>query len=286
MKTSDLESFALMPSFASYYAFACKALDAWMSSSWARANVFGSPWSLEAIRALTDEELEAQYKLYSVLPYFPDLDRENRNQLLYLQNALRQRTTCADSMQKIIRYLANGTFYRVIITISGDFLYDITLYSDYINFSDDIYKSIINACRELVRPSQQLLIFDAHTYEMDVDSDVWALAIVGEVKTPAVNCVKAIRLGMDASFWTLAKAKHLVDAALVEIPALATPSLIGETRDFYHTQAEFIKKIKLMYTGNSSGNPWVYDGTFGIYRLGAPDDIWRVYADGRIERYE
>lgn len=284
MKTSDLKSFTLMPSFAGYYAFACKALDAWMSNSWTRANVFGSPWSLEAINALTDEELEAQYKLYSVLPYYPDLDRENRNQLLYLQNALRQRTTCADSMQQIIRYLANGTFSRVLITISGDFLYDITLYSDYINFSDDIYKSIINACRELVRPSQQLIIFDAHTYEMETDGDVWALAIVGQVKHN-VNCIKAIKLGMDST-WTLTATKHLVDEATVALPALSTPALIGVTTDFYHTKAEFIEKIKRMYTGNTSGDPWVYDGTFGIYRLGAPDDIWRVYADGREERYE
>lgn len=271
-----------MPSFASYYAFACKALDAWMDNSWTRANVLGSPWSLEAISALTDEELEAQYKLYSVLPYYPDLDRENRNQLLYLQNALRQRTTCADSMQQIIRYLANGTFSRVLITISGVFLYDITLYSDYINFSDDIYKSIINACRELVRPSQQLIIFDAHTYEMETDGDVWALAIVG-IETPIQgNVVKAIRVGM-SNLWSLAQAKHLVGQAYqVECPALATPSLIGATVNFYHSKAEFITMIKRMYAGVAS----VVDGTFGIYRLGAPDDIWRVYADGRVERYE
>lgn len=271
-----------MPSFAGNYAFACKALDAWMSGSWTRANVFGSPWSLEAIRALTDEELEAQYKLYSVLPYYPDLDRENRNQLLYLQNALRQRTTCADSMQQIIRYLANGTFYRVIITISGDFLYDITLYSDYINFSDDIYKSIINACRELVRPSQQLLIFDAHTYEMDVDSDVWALAIVGIESPTLVDVVKAIKAGM-TSAWSVGQAKHLVNQAYkVECPALATPSLIGATVNFYHSKAKFVTMIKQMYAKEAS----IVDGTFGIYRLGAPDDIWRVYADGRVERYE
>lgn len=286
MRLSNLESFSLMPSFAEYYRFACKALDEWISETWNRSNALSSPWSLDAIAALTEKELEQQYNLYSVIPYYPELERENRNQLLYLQTVLRQRTITADSIQQIIKYLANGTIARVLVNVEGNFQYSISLWSDYINLTDSVYKAIVNCCHELLRPSQQLLTFESRTYDMDVDSDVWALAIVGEVKTPAVNCVKAIRLGMFSTFWSLAKAKHLVDAALVELPALATPSLIGETRDFYHSKDEFIRKIKLMYEGNNDGDPWVYNGTFGIYRLNKPDEIFIVYADGRTEPYE
>lgn len=286
MKLSNLESFSLMPSFAEYYTFACKALDEWISETWNRSNALSSPWSLDAIAALTEKELNQQYNLYSVIPYYAELDRENRNQLLYLQAVLRQRTITADSIQQIIKYLANGTIARVLVKIDGNFLYSISLWSDYINFTDSFYQAIKDCCRELLRPSQQLLFFDSHTYDMEVDSDVWALAIVGEVKTPAVNCVKAIRLGMDSGFWSLVKAKHLVDAAQKARPALATPSLVDETRDFYHSKDEFIRKIKLMYEGNNEGDPWVYDGTFGIYRLNKPDEILVVYADGRAEPYE
>lgn len=286
MRLSNLESFSLMPSFAEYYHFACKALDEWISETWNRSNALSSPWSLDAITALTEKELEQQYNLYSVLPYYPELDRENRNQLLYLQAVLRQRTITADSIKQIIKYLANGTIARVLVNIEGNFQYSISLWSDYINLTDSVYKAIMDCCRELLRPSQHFLTFDSHTYDMDVDSDVWALAIVGEVKTPAINCVKAIRLGMVSTFWSLVKAKHLVDAALNELPALATPTLIGETRDFYHNKEEFIRKIKLMYEGNTEGDPWVYDGTFGIYRLNKPDEILVVYADGRTEPYE
>lgn len=286
MKTNDLNSFSLMPSFAGYYQFACKVLDDWMAQNWMRANVLTAPWSLDALNALTDEELISLYKIYSELPYYPELEKENRIQLLYLQNTLRQRTTTADAIKQIIKYLANGTYARVLINIEDLYQYSISLYSEYINFTAEYYNAIINCCRELLRPSQELLTIDSHTYDLDVDSDIWGLAIVGEVKTPAVNCVKAIRLGMDSSFWSLAKAKNLVDVARDSLPALATPSLIGETRDFYHNQEEFIKKIKLMYEGNNDGDPWVYDGTFGIYRLNKPDDIFIVYADGRTERYE
>lgn len=286
MKTNALDSFSLMPSFAGYYQFACKVLDDWMAQNWMRAKVLSSPWGLDALNALTDEELINLYKLYSVLPYYPELDKENRIQLLYLQNTLRQRTTTADAIQQIIKYLANGTYASVLINIENLFQYSITLYSEYINFTAEYYNAIINCCRELLRPSQELLTIDSNTYDLEVDSDIWALAIVGEVKTPAVNCVKAIRLGME-SFWSLAEAKHLVDEAQNNpLPALATPSLIDKTLDFYHSQDEFIRKIKLMYEGNNSGEPWVYDGTFGVYRLNKPDDIFIVYADGRTEPYE
>lgn len=287
MKTNELNSFSLMPSFAAYYEFACKVLDYWMAQNWMRAKVLTAPWSLDALNALTDEELINLYKIYSVLPYYPELDKENRIQLLYLQNTLRQRTTTEYAIKQIIKYLANGTYARVLINIEDLYQYSISLYSEYINFTNEYYNAIINCCRELLRPSQEFLTFDSHVYDMEVDSDIWALAIVGEVKYPPVNCVKAIRLGMESSFWSLVKAKHLVDEALRNpLPALATPSLIKETMDFYHNQEEFIRKIKLMYEGNNEGDPWVYDGTFGIYRLNKPDDIFIVYTDGRIEPYE
>lgn len=282
MKTNDLNSFSLMPPFAASYAFACKVLDDWMTQNWMRAKVLSAPWSLDALNALTDEELINLYKIYSVLPYYPELEKENRIQLLYLQNALRQRTTTADAIKQIIKYLANGTYARVLINIEDLYQYSISLYSEYINFTNEYYNAIINCCRELLRPSQELLTIDSHTNDLEVDSDIWALAIVGIETLNRVTVIKAIRAGM-TSAWSLTQGKHLVDQAYdVECPAVATPSLIGTTANFYHSKDEFINMIQAMYAGETS----VVDGTFGISRLNKPEEIFIVYADGRIEPYE
>lgn len=281
MRLSNLESFSLMPSFAEYYKFACKALDAWISDTWNRSNALSSPWSLEAIAALTEKELEQQYELYSVLPCYPELDRENRNQLLFLQTTLRQRTITADSIQQIIKYLANGTIARVLVNIEGNFQYSISLWSDYINLTDSVYKAIVNCCHELLRPSQQLLTFESRTYDMDVDSDIWALAIVGTETANKVNVIKGVREMITE--WNLTQASRFVNQAYtVGVPALATPSLVGSTVSFYHSKDEIVSLVKQGY----AGIPSVVDGTYGIYRLNNPDELLVVYSGGRIEPYE
>lgn len=281
MKLSNLESFSLMPSFAGYYEFACKVLDDWLAQNWMRAKALSAPWSLDALNALTDEELINLYNIYSVLPYYPELDKENRIQLLYLQNTLRQRTTTANAIQQIIKYLANGTYSRVLINIEDIYKYSISLYSDYINFTAEYYNAIINCCRELLRPSQEFLTFDSHVYDMEVDSDVWGLAVVGTETANKMNVIKGIRTMIPE--WSLTDANHLVNEAYtVAVPALATPNLVGTTVNFYHGKDDFITMIKQGY----AGAPSVVDGTFGIYRLNKPNDIFIVYADGRTEPYE
>lgn len=92
MKLSDIESRKLLPRFASKIAWLMDALDSIIKPISERLKSIDAPLTLEAIAALTDEELETLYNQYGVAQYYPDLSRSTRDLMLY-------------EMCKIYRYL-------------------------------------------------------------------------------------------------------------------------------------------------------------------------------------
>lgn len=92
MKLSDIESRKLLPRFASKIAWLMDALDSIIKPISERVKSIDAPLTLEAIAALTDEELEALYDQYGVAQYYPELSRSTRDLMLY-------------EMCKIYRYL-------------------------------------------------------------------------------------------------------------------------------------------------------------------------------------
>lgn len=92
MKLSNIESRKLLPRFASKIAWLMDALDSIIKPISERVKSIDAPLTLEAIAALTDEELEALYEQYGVAQYYPELSRSTRDLMLY-------------EMCKIYRYL-------------------------------------------------------------------------------------------------------------------------------------------------------------------------------------
>ena len=92
MKLSNIESRKLLPRFASKIAWLMDALDSIIKPISERVKSIDAPLTLEAIAALTDEELEVLYDQYGVAKYYPDLSRSTRDLMLY-------------EMCKIYRYL-------------------------------------------------------------------------------------------------------------------------------------------------------------------------------------
>lgn len=83
MKLSNIESRKLLPRFASKIAWLMDALDSIIKPISERVKSIDAPLTLEAIAALTDEELEALYDQYGVAQYYPDLSRSTRDLMLY-----------------------------------------------------------------------------------------------------------------------------------------------------------------------------------------------------------
>lgn len=92
MKLSNIESRKLLPRFASKIAWLMDALDSIIKPISERVKSIDAPLTLEAIAALTDEELAALYEQYGVAQYYPELSRSTRDLMLY-------------EMCKIYRYL-------------------------------------------------------------------------------------------------------------------------------------------------------------------------------------
>ena len=83
MKLSNIESRKLLPRFASKIAWLMDALDSIIKPISERVKSIDAPLTLEAIAALTDEELEALYDQYGVAQYYPELSRSTRDLMLY-----------------------------------------------------------------------------------------------------------------------------------------------------------------------------------------------------------
>lgn len=92
MKLNDIESKELLPNFAHSMEWVQNAFDRLIKPTVERVKSIDAPLSLEAIQALTEEELQYLYELYGVAKYYPDLRRETRDKMLY-------------EMCKIYRYL-------------------------------------------------------------------------------------------------------------------------------------------------------------------------------------
>lgn len=83
MKLSDIHSQELLPQFAHDISWVMDALDAVIKPTAYRVQSLDAPLTLEAIQALSDDDLERLYERYGVAKYYPDLSRATRDMMLY-----------------------------------------------------------------------------------------------------------------------------------------------------------------------------------------------------------
>lgn len=120
MKLSELESMKLLPRFAEGYEFACDALDEWMKQRVSFKDALESPWTLEGIAALSEDDLQAAYKIYSTADYYPDLPREDRNRFLFEQIVNIRKMGTIDAVKALMRYIYPGMSVTIDDTIAFD----------------------------------------------------------------------------------------------------------------------------------------------------------------------
>jgi len=98
MRLHDIQSASLLPRFAEDAEWEQNALDVFIKSVRAASFGLGAPYTMKAIEALSDADLQKYYAQYGIATYYPDLSRKTRNDMLF-------------ELSRIYRYL--GTPYAV-----------------------------------------------------------------------------------------------------------------------------------------------------------------------------
>lgn len=115
MKLKDIQSWALLPQFAEDAAFLQKAFDLIIKPNVERIKSLSQPLSIEAIHALTDDELQLLYDQYGVAEYYPDLDRSVRDMMLYNIVRYYRWLGTPKVMEILCKYIFNGFELEAIV---------------------------------------------------------------------------------------------------------------------------------------------------------------------------
>lgn len=83
MKIDDIESKKLLPNWAHDADWIQAAFDQIVQIGVGRLPAIDAPLTMQAIQCLTDEELREWYARFGVVEYYPDLNRETREKMLY-----------------------------------------------------------------------------------------------------------------------------------------------------------------------------------------------------------
>ena len=104
MKLNDIKSAELLPEFAAEKAYTCEALDEIIKGIDARRPALSQGFTMAAIEAMTDEELQAAYEDLDLAIYYPDLSRTTRNLMLYLQYRMIERLGTPRAVEVMVQY--------------------------------------------------------------------------------------------------------------------------------------------------------------------------------------
>lgn len=83
MRLHDIHSAELLPRFAEGAEWEQNALDSIIKHIRDLSYGLGAPYTMQAIEALSDEDLQLYYEQYGIAEYYPDLTRPTRNRMLY-----------------------------------------------------------------------------------------------------------------------------------------------------------------------------------------------------------
>lgn len=104
MKLNDIKSAELLPEFAAEKAYTCEALDEIIKGIDARRPALSQGFTMAAIEAMTDEELQAAYDDLDLAIYYPDLSRRTRNIMLYLEYRIIERLGTPRAVETMVQY--------------------------------------------------------------------------------------------------------------------------------------------------------------------------------------
>lgn len=115
MKLSDIQSKELLPEFAHDLDWVQNSFDALIRPTVERVKSIDAPLTMEAIEALTDEELQALYEQYGVAIYYPDLARDTRNRMLYEMCKIYRYLGTPHAVETLCKYIFDSEAVKVTI---------------------------------------------------------------------------------------------------------------------------------------------------------------------------
>jgi hypothetical protein len=292
MKLSELESMKLLPRFAEAYEFACKAFDEWMAHRVSFKDALESPWTLEGIAALSEEDLQAAYKIYSTADYYPDLPREDRNRFLFEQIVNIRKLGTIDAVKALMRYIYPGMSVTIDDTIAFDdngnvidssllHCYDLHINLDLTQLPDYVMGRVADNVRRFMRatvalhsisyetgveiPIHPVPINDEHAIMSEVvesckgDVDAWGLYGFNPIQYEdgtsggRILIIRAIRMShTELSNWTLQEAGRFADLVRVQ-DAAATSSVVQRTSDILFPHDVIKQIVGAMYNVDADG---------------------------------
>lgn len=192
MKIDDIESKKLLPNWAHGADWIQAAFDQIVLMCAGRLPAIDAPLTMQAIQCLTDEELREWYARFGVVEYYPDLNRETREKMLYWLARLYRFLGTPHAIRVLCDYIYNDLPLDVTVidnlAFDGETLVDPTLL-DFFDIEIDAGSAgisptqayrLVNNILRIARNSQTLrkIIYD---YASDIDVNCGACSYGGDV---------------------------------------------------------------------------------------------------------
>ncbi len=117
MKLNDCKSVDLTPvNYADRLGWACAAFDEFVHTLDARRFALAAPFAMTAIQALTDEELQVYYREIGLAPYYADLPRTARENMLFAELANLRKLGTVAAVEALCQYIFGNTPISLEIT--------------------------------------------------------------------------------------------------------------------------------------------------------------------------
>lgn len=123
MRLSNCNSIDLAPvNDAERIAWACAAFDEFVRVSDARRHALSAPFSRDAIKALTDAEMQRYYAEIGLAPYYADLPRQSREDMLYAELANLRKLGTKAAVEALCQYIFGAN--PIALTIVDNLAFD------------------------------------------------------------------------------------------------------------------------------------------------------------------
>lgn len=192
MRIDDIESKKLLPNWAHGADWIQAAFDQIVLMCAGRLPAIDAPLTMQAIQCLTDEELREWYARFGVVEYYPDLNRETREKMLYWLARLYRYLGTPHAIRVLCDYIYNDLPLDVTVIDNLAFdgetlvdptlldLFDVEIDAGSAGISPTQAYRLVNNILRIARNSQTLrkIIYD---YASDIDVNCGACSYGGDV---------------------------------------------------------------------------------------------------------
>ena len=232
MKLNDCHSVDLAPvNYAERLGWACAAFDEFVHTLDARRYALSAPFSMAAIKALTDEEMQVHYREIGLAQYYADLPRSARENMLFAELANLRKLGTVTAVESLCQYIFGAN--PIALTIRDNLAFDasgnitdkslLNLYDAIITVNDPVLDAlqlsrIFSNLTSFGRVSQKLRGIVMH-YETDGLNAYFGAGSLdtcyfydnGWVDCTAPNMPTVVTVGIDSALPASARGLRLQD---------------------------------------------------------------------------